>query len=166
MRHTFASRTPSKLCIWSPTLNTSGRAFQWRRVSEWLLFNANSAIFQLYHGENNLIFNERVMRSALFKTNTLSWIFVVLAHSSNSPRVDMSLHSDTLFWFRVNQSLLFLLNTACLAGKQQISLNFIVFGSTRPRLEPTIYHTRSERANHYAIDVVMWPMSNEDPYIF
>ena len=25
-------------------------------VSEWLLFNANSAIFQLYHGENKLIF--------------------------------------------------------------------------------------------------------------
>ena len=25
-------------------------------VSEWLLFNANSAIFQLYHGENRLIF--------------------------------------------------------------------------------------------------------------
>ena len=24
--------------------------------SKWLLFNANSAIFQLYHGENKLIF--------------------------------------------------------------------------------------------------------------
>jgi hypothetical protein len=29
-----------------------------------LLFNANSAIFQLYHGENKLIFNEMMMRSA------------------------------------------------------------------------------------------------------
>ena len=30
-------------------------------VSEWLLFNANSAaIFQLYHGENKLIFNDEV----------------------------------------------------------------------------------------------------------
>ena len=28
-------------------------------VSEWLLFNANSAIFQLYHGKNKLIFNVR-----------------------------------------------------------------------------------------------------------
>ena len=27
-------------------------------VSEWLLFNANSAIFQLYYDENKLIFNE------------------------------------------------------------------------------------------------------------
>ena len=35
-------------------------------VSEWLLFNANSVIFQLYHGENNLIYNETMMRSALF----------------------------------------------------------------------------------------------------
>jgi hypothetical protein len=35
-------------------------------TSEWLLFSANSAIFQLYHGENKLIFNEMMMRSALF----------------------------------------------------------------------------------------------------
>jgi hypothetical protein len=32
------------------------------------LFNTNSAIFQLYHGNNKLIFNEMMMRSALFKT--------------------------------------------------------------------------------------------------
>ena len=36
------------------------------RVNELLLFNANSAIFQLDHGENKLIFNEMIMRSALF----------------------------------------------------------------------------------------------------
>ena len=35
-------------------------------ASEWLLFNANWAIFQLYHGENKLIFNEMMMRSALY----------------------------------------------------------------------------------------------------
>jgi hypothetical protein len=27
-----------------------------------MLFDANSAIFQLYHGENKLIFNEMMMR--------------------------------------------------------------------------------------------------------
>ena len=32
-------------------------------MSEWLLFNANSAIFYLYH--NKLIFNEIMMMSAL-----------------------------------------------------------------------------------------------------
>jgi len=30
------------------------------------LISANSAIFQLYHGENKLIFNEMMTRSALF----------------------------------------------------------------------------------------------------
>ena len=35
-------------------------------VSEWLLFNTNSAIFHLYHGENKLIFNEMMMESALY----------------------------------------------------------------------------------------------------
>ena len=35
---------------------------KWCRVlSEWLLFNANGAIFQLYHGENKLHFDEMMM---------------------------------------------------------------------------------------------------------
>ena len=32
--------------------------------------------------------------------------------------------------------------------------NFIVFGLTRPGLEPTIYRTRGEHTNHYATDAV------------
>ena len=92
-------------------------------VSEWLLFIANSSMFQLYHGENKLIFNEMMTRSTLFQTNNmLSWNFIVLAHWSNSPRVDMSPHSDTLSWFRANQSLLLLLNAACLAEKQHMPM--------------------------------------------
>jgi hypothetical protein len=31
-----------------------------------LLFNANSAIFHLYHDENKLVFNDMMMSSALF----------------------------------------------------------------------------------------------------
>ena len=58
--------------------------------------------------------------SALYLTNTLCWIFIVLAHWINSLWIDMSLHSDTLSWFRANQSLLFLLNDACLLEKLQI----------------------------------------------
>ena len=60
----------------------------------------------------------------------------------------MLLHSDKLFWFRAKQSLLLLLNTACLAEKQHI------FGLTRPGLEPTIYRTPGEHANHYTTDAV------------
>ena len=116
-------------------------------MSEWLLLIDSSVIFQLYYGENKLIFNEMMMRSALFYTNTPSWIFIVLAHW-NSPWVDMSLHSDTLFWFWANQSLLFLLS------REATNTNFIVFGLTRPGLEPTIYRIRGEHANHYATDVV------------
>jgi hypothetical protein len=52
-------------------------------VSEWgLLLNANSAIFQLFHGENKLIFNEMMMRSALYSTNAhqspLMWVRTML----------------------------------------------------------------------------------------
>ena len=34
--------------------------------TEWLLFNAKGAIFQLYHGENKLLFKEMMMRSVLY----------------------------------------------------------------------------------------------------
>jgi len=37
-----------------------------------LCLNTNFSIFQLYHGENKLIFNEMMMRSALYLTNTLN----------------------------------------------------------------------------------------------
>ena len=43
-------------------------------------------------------------------------------YSETTLRIDMSPHSDTLSWFRANQSLLFLLNVACLAEKQQIPI--------------------------------------------
>ena len=78
----------------------------------------------------------------------------MLAHWNNSPRVDILLHSDTLFWFRANQSLLFLLNTASFVEKQQIPIS--VFGLTFPGFEPTICRTRGEHANHYTTDAVEW----------
>jgi hypothetical protein len=87
--------------------------------SEWLLLNANSAIFQLYHGEDKLIFNVMTMKSALYSTNTLSWIFIVLSHWNNNLWIDMWSLSDTLSWFRAIQSLFFLFIIACLAEKQQ-----------------------------------------------
>jgi hypothetical protein len=37
--------------------------------------------------------------SALYKTNTLSWMLIELVHWKNSPKVDLSLHTDTLLWF-------------------------------------------------------------------
>jgi hypothetical protein len=63
-----------------------------------VLFNAKSAILKLYHGENKLIFNEMKMRPAVYYNNTLSWIFIVLAHWNNSLWIDISPQSDTLSW--------------------------------------------------------------------
>jgi hypothetical protein len=105
-------------CSQRPLNYLAFQSFEW--MSKWLLLNANSAIFQLYHGENKLIFNEMMMRSA-FVLDQHAFL-VVLFHWNNSPRVDMSLHSHTLFGFRANQSLLILLNAACLAEKQQIPI--------------------------------------------
>jgi hypothetical protein len=88
------------------------------------LLSARSSIFQPYHGEFNWVtFNKMIMMmSALYKTNTLSLIFIVLTHWNNSSRVDMSLHLGALSEFRVDQSLFSLLNAACLAEKWQISI--------------------------------------------
>ena len=36
--------------------------------------------------------------------------------------------------------------------------NCIVLGLTRPGLEPTIYRTRGEHANHYATDAIQFIM--------
>jgi hypothetical protein len=65
----------------------------------------------------------------------------------------MSLHSDTLFWFRANQSLLFLLNAAFLAEKQQIPILYSFVWQDRSTY-PKIYRTRGEHAYHYATDAV------------
>ena len=45
--------------------------------------------------------------------------------------------------------------SCCVLSGEATQINFIVFGLTRPGLEPTIYHTRGEHANHYATDAVV-----------
>jgi len=90
-------------------------------ASDWLLFNAKWAIFQLYHRENNLHLGQMMMRtSILYWTDTLSWVFTLLSLCNNNPH--MWSHFDTLSWFWVNQSLFLLLNSVCLMEKQQIQI--------------------------------------------
>jgi hypothetical protein len=76
-------------------------------------------MFQLHvcHGENQ--WDEDEIRfvpaqHAYLDLNSAS------SMEKNSPRMNMSAHSDTLAWFRANQSLLFLLNVVCLAEKQHV----------------------------------------------
>ena len=57
---------------------------------------------------------------------------------------------DTLFWFRDDPSLLFLINAAFLCG-EVTNTNFIDYGLTRPQLEPTMYCIRGKCTNHYII---------------
>ena len=95
----------------------------------------------IYHGENKLHFDKMMMMSALYWTNTLMWMFIDLSQWNNSPRVDTSIHSDTLFWFRANQSLHVLLSAACLAEKQY------VLGLTRSGSLPR-FSTRGEHTSH------------------
>ena len=124
-----------------------------QNLSEWLLFNANSTIFQLYQGEYRLNFNGMMTRPALYQTNTLSWI-CYSASSLKQQSADRHVASlGQISRFQANQSLVFFLNAACLAEKQQ-NTNSIVFDFTRPWLELNIYHTRREHANHYTTNAV------------
>jgi hypothetical protein len=90
-----------------------------------VVHNANSAIFQLYHGENKWNSNEMMIRYALYKINTLSASSLKQVQQSVDRHVP---HSDTLSWFQAYHSLLFLRNAACLAAKKQKLINLIVFG--------------------------------------
>jgi hypothetical protein len=76
-------------------------------------------------------------------------IIIVLAHWSNNLQVGMSLRLNTLSWFKANQSLLLLLNAACLAKKQQIPIS--IFGLTRPCLNTMLYYTLQVPHYHYTI---------------
>ena len=68
----------------------------------------------------------------------------MLTHWNNSSWVDISLHSDTLFWFWANQTLFLLLNAACLAEKQQLQI-VIPYQFYSLWLKPTIDHIFMER---------------------
>jgi hypothetical protein len=99
------------------------------RVSVWLLHNTQIGYFSAISRREQATgtFDEMIMMPALYQTNTICLIFIVVAHWHNSPRV------DTLSWFSANRSLFFLISAACLAEKQQIP-NFIVFNrGSNPR---------------------------------
>ena len=103
-------------------------------------------MFQLYHGENKLIFIEIIMRSALYKTNKPSAFSMVLPHWNNSPLIHMLPHSVTLSRFRTSQTLLFQLKAVCLW--EAMNTNCIVFGLTRSgREHHDLPHSRLKRLN-------------------
>ena len=90
---------------------------------EWVIvFLTQMSNFSAILRREQVTFDEEIMRPTLL----VSFLNVVLAHWNNNPWVDMLLHFDKVSQFRVNQSLLFLLNDAC--NKYHLT----VFGLTRP----------------------------------
>ena len=68
----------------------------------------------------------------------LSWIFVIVqVHWNTSPRVDMSLHPDTLSRFWCKQFVPLLINTMCLAEKQTPILLYLGW-PIRVSCDPTV----------------------------
>jgi hypothetical protein len=119
----------------------------------WLIvYNTKWCNFQLYQVENKLHSMGLYSCPLCTRSTRLVGFFIVLAHWNNSPRVDMSLHSDTLSWFGANQSLLFLLNDVYLAEKQQIEILSLI------RLDrgsnPLSTVLECEHTNHYPNDAV------------
>jgi hypothetical protein len=98
----FHNCIPTMIYKGSPYYTTVVDCYCYCPLTEWLLFNANSAIFSY------------IMPSWREQVN-FQWDddddgFLVLAHWNNSPRIDTLLQSDTLSWFRDNQSLLLTLS--------------------------------------------------------
>jgi hypothetical protein len=92
---------------------------------------------------------------------TFRWwpdIYTMIYHWNNISWVDMSLHSDTLSWFRTKQSFFILLKHACRVEKQQIP---ILQSLVWPNLgsNTRFYRTEDKQVNQYITDAVLTHMS-------
>ena len=92
-----------------------------------------------------------MMRSALYWTNTLSWIFIVPLKQQSADRHVAPLGHIILI---PSQPVFVLSPQCCVLSGEATNTNFIVFGLTLSGLEPTIYRTRGEHANHYNINTI------------
>ena len=79
----------------------------------------------------------------LLDQHSLLIFFIVLAHCDNSQLVEMLLHSDTLFWFPANQSLILLLNAPYLTEKQQLPILWsLIWPQELDTLSITIHYSQ------------------------
>jgi hypothetical protein len=108
------------------------------KSSEWLLFNAKSAMFSAIWWREQVNFQWEDDEVCFVLEQHAYLNVMVLYYWSNRLRIDMLPHSDTLSWIWANQSLLFLLNTACLTEKQQIPFFFgVVWSDSSSNLRST-----------------------------
>jgi hypothetical protein len=100
------------------------------RLSEWLFFHSKNSTFKTYHKENKLHFDEMMMISALYETNTPScWIFFIvhlLAKWNYSPLGHIIL---------IPCQSVFILTSICrVLSREAANINFLVFGLIQPVL--------------------------------
>ena len=104
-------------------LRTTLNTFQLQWVSEWLLLSANSAFFLVISWREQVNFQCDADEVRFVLDQHAELDFYSASSLKQQSAIDMSLYSDTLFWFRANQYLLFLLNAVCLEEKQHISIS-------------------------------------------
>jgi hypothetical protein len=95
-------------------------------------------IFSALSRRDQATFDEMIIMSALYMTNMLSRIFILLAHWNNSPSADSWLGHIIVI---PSQPVFALSPKCCMLSGEAINTNLIISGLTWPGLEPTIYHT-------------------------
>ena len=97
-----------------------------------------------------------MMMSALYQTNTHSWIFIVLVHIHNIPQVNTRApHPDSLPTGLCPYSIIMRADQKNKKNQQQIPVLWSLIGPDRySNSRSTIYHTRGEFADHYTTDAV------------
>ena len=111
-------------------------------MSEWLLFNAISSIFQLFTWQEQV---------------NIQWddvLFVLDQHANLDFYSASSLKQQSAGRHVAPLGHIILILSQPVCGEATNS-NFIVFGLTRPGLEPTMYCTRGEHIDHYATNAIM-----------
>jgi hypothetical protein len=61
-----------------------------------------------------------------------------------------------------NQPVITLTPLCCVLSGEATNTNFIIFGLTRPGIEPTIYRIRDEHATHYTTNAVYFELRRLD----
>ena len=130
-----------------------------------LLLNAKMSKFLTILWREWITFNEKMMMSALYKTNTLNWIFIKLAHRNNSSRVDMSLHSRHIMLI-LSQPVFALTPWSCMVSREAANTNFIVSDLTPIGLKSKIYCTQGRKLTitplmQFHLRKSPWEMYNE-----
>ena len=110
----------------------------WSESSEWVLFNANSAIS--WREQVNYQWNDDEVRFVLDQHAELNCY-----SASSLKQQSVGGHVAPLGHIILSQPVFALFSLMLLRG-EETNTHFIVFGFIRPGLEPTIYRTRGDHA--------------------